>query len=109
MDSKTCTKCGLSLPIDMFYLVGRNVKQWRAACKTCCTAYTLSRSDELREYKRRYAQENSWNLNELRRIRRQKARKAAILEAWEERNKQRIDNGSANWHYGHQEPAAHSR
>lgn len=80
MNMKTCTKCHNELPIDMFHNCKASPDGKKSRCKECrisdSKSYANKNKEAVKEYQRKYREENS-------------ARLAKYRKEWGEKNKEK--------------------
>jgi hypothetical protein len=60
---KTCSKCNIDKPFEMFYISKNSKCGYRSACKDCLKKYDYENKDRKREYNKKYNQENSGKIS----------------------------------------------
>jgi len=84
MESKTCTKCKESLPLDSFNKHNQTKDGYAYQCKTCVKKYRATRSDILREQRKKWYTANRERINE-----RNRAARNAEVSRWRNYDKER--------------------
>jgi len=92
---KTCTKCGLSKPLNEFYKSKRGKNGRGSACKDCGAKYAKIYNAEHKE--KRNIQSKEWRLNNLERA-------EATDRKWKKANPERVREGRKNYYENNKEP-----
>lgn len=64
MQTKTCSKCGLTKPVDEFQKAKRNTDGLRGWCKSCARQYVDDHIEEKREYEKNNVYKRRTKMNE---------------------------------------------
>lgn len=104
MATKTCTKCNVDKPLEMFGRDARLSSGFRADCKECRKAvsdsYYRQNKSKIVEGAREYAEANKEKIAATKRIRYERERDSILAKqkAYAKENAEKIAKAHADWH-----------
>jgi hypothetical protein len=92
---KVCAKCKQEKPVDSFYRYSRSKDGYQSYCKVCTKEKTdaFAKTEERKEYLKKYRQDNRDKINE----RKVQYRKENRGDLWEDRHKDEVRKYKSLW------------